>query len=208
MKFYNVIYKSLLMDEGENLVTATPFLSKELALEYIKKQIIEIKKQIDEDEIEDYCIDETEDSYERYLEGRSFEDSVSIYLEESEFDDEKVLQKDKGTIKIYKVKSEIPDIDDINNSITSSTIFLDEELAKSYLKREIERIKKDTDDLDGEYVEVSKNHFERYKNGKPTENAITIWIETEETYDEKERENINNDKENEQNNDKENDYDI
>ena len=68
MKIYRVIYKSILMDEGEDLVEVKTFLDRNLALDYIK---------------------EDESSYERYLDGRSMEDSVSIWLE----DDEKMLQE-------------------------------------------------------------------------------------------------------------------
>lgn len=45
--------------------------------------------------MEDYCVDEKEDFYERYLDGRSMEDSVSIYLEEDESYDEIELQEEK-----------------------------------------------------------------------------------------------------------------
>ena len=85
MKIYRVIYKSILMDEGEDLVEVKTFLDRNLALDYIKRQIMEIKK-----EVEDL---EDESSYERYLDGRSMEDSVSIWLEDDETYDEKMLQE-------------------------------------------------------------------------------------------------------------------
>ena len=87
MKIYRVIYKSILMDEGEDLVEVKTFLDRNLALDYIKRQIMEIKKEVED--LEDYHVEEDESSYERYLEGRSMEDSVSIWLE----DDEKMLQE-------------------------------------------------------------------------------------------------------------------
>lgn len=71
-------------------------------MNYIKREIKEIKKQVDEDEIEDYCIEETEDSYERYLAGRSAEDSVSIYIEENDFYDEKELLQEEQELKQKK----------------------------------------------------------------------------------------------------------
>lgn len=102
LKFYNVIYKSIYLEEAENIVTVTPFLNKELAMNYIKREIKEIKKEVDEDKIEDYCVEETEDSYERYLAGRSAEDSVSIYIEENDFYDEKELLQEEQELKQKK----------------------------------------------------------------------------------------------------------
>ncbi|MCI8548122.1 MAG: hypothetical protein HFJ38_04450 [Bacilli bacterium] len=102
MKFYNVIYESIYLEKAENIVTVTPFLNKDLAMNYIKREIKEIKKQVAKDEIEDYCIEETEDSYERYLDGRSSEDSVSIYIKESDFYDEKELLQEKQEIEQEK----------------------------------------------------------------------------------------------------------
>lgn len=93
MKIYRVIYSSLYMDEGENVTEVKTFLNKENALNYIKKQIVEIKKQVED--LDDYCVDEDAVSYERYLSGRSFEDSVSIRLEEDETYDEKFLQEER-----------------------------------------------------------------------------------------------------------------
>lgn len=75
------------MDEGEDLVEVKTFLDRNLALDYIKRQIMEIKKEVED--LEDYHVEEDESSYERYLDGRSMEDSVSIWLE----DDEKMLQE-------------------------------------------------------------------------------------------------------------------
>ncbi len=102
MKFYNVIYKSIYLYEGKNTVIVTPFLNKDLAISHIKRQIREIKKQIAEDKTEYYCVEETEESYERYLDGRSSEDSVSIYIEESEFYDAKELLQEEQKLKQKK----------------------------------------------------------------------------------------------------------
>ena len=70
------------------------FLNNDLALNYIKKKIKEIKNQVED--LDDYCVEETEDSYERYLNGRSMEDSVAIWLEEDEFYDELELLEEKS----------------------------------------------------------------------------------------------------------------
>ena len=91
MKIYRVIYKSILMDEGEDLVEVKTFLDRNLALDYIKRQIMEIKKEVED--LEDYHVEEDESSYERYLDRRSMEDSVSIWLEDDETYDEKMLQE-------------------------------------------------------------------------------------------------------------------
>ena len=83
MKIYRVIYKSILMDEGEDLVEVKTFLDRNLALDYIKRQIMEIKKEVED--LEDYHVEEDESSYERYLENqirKTFElDGTPIILE-------------------------------------------------------------------------------------------------------------------------------
>ena len=91
MKIYKVIYSSVYIEGGENTVDVKVFLNKDVALKFIKRQIKEIKKEVDD--LEDYCVDEKEDFYERYLDGRSME--VSIYLEEDESYDEIELQEEK-----------------------------------------------------------------------------------------------------------------
>jgi hypothetical protein len=93
MRIYRVIYSSIYLEEGENTINVKTFLNKDLALNYIKKEIKEIKKQVKD--LDDYCVEETEDSYERYLNGRSMEDSVAIWLEEDEFYDELELIEEK-----------------------------------------------------------------------------------------------------------------
>ena len=90
MKFYRVIYKSVYLEEGESIVEVTTFLSKDLAISYLKRQIEFIKQDVED--LEDYCVEENEESYERYLDGRIAEDDVAIWLEEAEFYDEKELE--------------------------------------------------------------------------------------------------------------------
>lgn len=94
MRIYRVIYSSIYLEEGENIINVKTFLNKDLALNYIKKKVEEIKNQVED--LDDYCVEETEDSYERYLNGRSMEDSVAIWLEEDEFYDELELLEEKS----------------------------------------------------------------------------------------------------------------
>ena len=94
MRIYRVIYSSIYLEEGENIINVKTFLNKDLALNYIKKKIKEIKNQVED--LDDYCVEETEDSYERYLNGRSMEDSVAIWLEEDEFYEELELLEEKS----------------------------------------------------------------------------------------------------------------
>lgn len=94
MRIYRVIYSSIYLEEGENIINVKTFLNKDLALNYIKKKIKEIKNQVED--LDDYCVEETEDSYERYLNGRSMEDSVAIWLEGDEFYDELELLEEKS----------------------------------------------------------------------------------------------------------------
>ena len=93
MKIYKVTYKSIYLDEGEDLVTTTIFLNKDVALRYLQSEKAKLKQQERELDLEDYCIYENEESYERYLDGRFIEDQVSIWLDEDETYDEKVIQK-------------------------------------------------------------------------------------------------------------------
>ena len=87
MKIYKVIYKNLYMDECEDDVDTKIFLDKEVAYRYLKKKIERLKNEFEESE--DYIIEETKDSYSRYLDGRYFEDSISIWITEDETYDEK-----------------------------------------------------------------------------------------------------------------------
>lgn len=95
MKIYRVICKSLDADECDNTIAVTTFLDRDIAIKYLKESIKDLKKQSEELDLEDYCIDENETSYERYLAHRAFEDSISIWLEEDETYDEKFLKEEQ-----------------------------------------------------------------------------------------------------------------
>lgn len=96
MKIYRVVYNSLYLDGGENKIIITTFFNKENALRYYKERLNEIKKEEEELEMDDYCVDEDKTSYERYLDERSMEDSVGLWLEEDDTYDELVLQKQQS----------------------------------------------------------------------------------------------------------------
>ena len=93
MKIFRVIFKSIDADECDNTVRITTFLDRNVAVQYYKECLYNIKNQEENLDLEDYRIDEDETSYERYLDGRAIEDSVSIWLEDAETYDEKYLQK-------------------------------------------------------------------------------------------------------------------
>lgn len=144
MKIYRVIYKSILMDEGEDLVEVKTFLDRNLALDYIKRQIMKIKKEVED--LEDYHVEEDESSYERYLDGRSMEDSVSIWLEsvglqlelqELELENWKEIQEEQ---KIKRIQKEtMKKYSDPNNKYYSQekSYYNSEDLYKSYMERNI-----------------------------------------------------------------------
>lgn len=96
-KIYKVIKSDLYIDGGIQSTETKIFMDKQLALTYLQKLISASKQDKDEDELEDYCVEETETSYERYLEGRSFEDSVSIWLEEDTICMDLDFDKNKDT---------------------------------------------------------------------------------------------------------------
>lgn len=93
MKIYRVIFTSIDIDESDHTVNVTTFLNKDKALEFYKTQLDALKEQ--EEELEEYTIDENEESYERYLNGRAMEESISLYFEEDNTYDELVLQTQK-----------------------------------------------------------------------------------------------------------------
>lgn len=95
MKIYRVIFNSLDSDECDNTINITTFLNRDLAIKYIKDCIKSLKQQEQELDLEDYCVEESENYYERYLDGRASEDSVTIWLEEDETYDEKMLQEEQ-----------------------------------------------------------------------------------------------------------------
>ena len=65
MKFYRVIYKSVYLEEGESIVEVHTFQNKDLALNYLKRTIEEIKKQVED--LENYCVEEDEKSHGRWI---------------------------------------------------------------------------------------------------------------------------------------------
>lgn len=92
MKIYRIIFTSIDIDESDHTVKITTFFDKEKALEFYKKQLESVKEQQEELDMKDYCIDEYETSYERYLDGRYMEQSVSLWFEEDNTYDELVIQ--------------------------------------------------------------------------------------------------------------------
>lgn len=95
MKFYRVIYKSVYVEGGEDNVEVKTFLNKNLAKNYLRRMIEYSKQDVEETNLEDYNIEETENSYERYLDGYASQDNVSIWLEEADFYDELELQEEQ-----------------------------------------------------------------------------------------------------------------
>lgn len=91
MKIYRVIFTSI--KELDYTVIIETFFNRENALRYYKEQLYDLKKQQEELNMEDYCIDENETSYERYLNGRAIEDTVFIWLEEDNTYDELDINK-------------------------------------------------------------------------------------------------------------------
>lgn len=100
MKIYRIIFTSIDIDESDHTVNITTFFDKEKALDFYKEELEKLKEQQEELDMEDYCIDEDETSYERYLDGRYMEQSVSLWLEEDNTYDELVLQTQ------YKLQNE------------------------------------------------------------------------------------------------------
>lgn len=96
MKIYRVIFKCIDADECDNTINVTTFLDRNIAMQYYKECLYNIKNQEENLDLEDYRIEEDETSYERYLDGRYIEDSVSIWLEDAETYDEKFLQKEQS----------------------------------------------------------------------------------------------------------------
>lgn len=95
MKFYRVIYKSVYVEGGEDNVEVKTFLDKKLAINYLKRSITYSKQDVDGEDLEKYHIEETETSYERYLDGYASQDNVSIWLEEDDFYDKMELQEEQ-----------------------------------------------------------------------------------------------------------------
>ena len=92
MKIYRIIFTSIDIDESDHTVRVTTFFDREKALRFYKEQLEDLKEQQEELDMDDYCIDEDETSYERYLDGRAMEQSVSLWLEEDNTYDELVIK--------------------------------------------------------------------------------------------------------------------
>ena len=88
MKIYRVIYESYDIDNAAHTLNINNFFNKENAEKYLQECKESIKEQNEEFDLNNYTIEETEDSYEIYLSGRAFEQSVSFWLEEYETRDE------------------------------------------------------------------------------------------------------------------------
>ncbi len=95
MKFFRVIYKSVYVEGGEDIVEVKTFLNKDIALKYLQRRIANSKEDVEESDLEDYHIEETQTSYERYLDGYASQDNTSIWLEEDNFYDEKELNEEQ-----------------------------------------------------------------------------------------------------------------
>lgn len=92
-KIYKVIRMDTYWEDGTGTnVRVAVFTEKELALTYLKQQIREIKNEVDDNE--DYCVEEDDKSYERYLEGEASQDSISIWMEEDILDNEKLIENE------------------------------------------------------------------------------------------------------------------
>ncbi len=94
MKFYRVIYKSVFVEGGEDIVEVKTFSNRTLAMNYLQRKIAYSKQDVEDDKKEDYHIEESETSYERYLDGYASEDNTSIWLEEDEFYDEMEIKEE------------------------------------------------------------------------------------------------------------------
>lgn len=92
MKIYRIVFTSIDIDESDHTVRVTTFFDREKALRFYKEQLEDLKEQQEELDMEYYCIDEDETSYERYLDGRAMEQSVSLWLEEDNTYDELVIK--------------------------------------------------------------------------------------------------------------------
>lgn len=93
MKIYRVVLKSKYLPAGEDEVEITTFLNKELAEQYIKESIENLKREEELLGNDTYKKIERENYYERYLNANEMDNSVSIYLEEDETYDEIMLKE-------------------------------------------------------------------------------------------------------------------
>lgn len=90
-KIYKVIKKDIYAEECISSVEVKVFTNKELALEYLHQQIHHTKEDVKD--LDEYCVEENETYYERYLNGYASQESVTIWLEEDFLDNEKSLEQ-------------------------------------------------------------------------------------------------------------------
>lgn len=83
-KIYKVMLKLLYIDECEDRVEVKVFTDEKLARQYYDSLVSNIKEQNNELDMEIYDEEYTENSYERYLSGRYFEDSICVSIEDDE----------------------------------------------------------------------------------------------------------------------------
>ena len=100
MKVYEVVYSKTKADEDEDILIIKIFLNREIALNYLKRQIKETKEEFKE--TKDYEIKETENSYERTINGRALQDSIYIWLDEEELSDEYELLMERQRLQNEK----------------------------------------------------------------------------------------------------------
>ena len=100
MKIYRVVLQSKYLPAGEDEVEITTFLNKELAEQYIKESIENLKREEELLGNDTYKKIERENYYERYLNANEMDNSVSIYLEEDETYDE--IKKKKKAERLEK----------------------------------------------------------------------------------------------------------
>ena len=93
MKIYRVVLQSKYLPAGEDEVEITTFLNKELAEQYIKESIENLKREEELLGNDTYKKIERENYYERYLNANEMDNSVSIYLEEDKTYDEIMLKE-------------------------------------------------------------------------------------------------------------------
>lgn len=93
MIIYRVVFEKHDIDRLINRIEINTFFNKKNALKYLKESIATLKKQNEKNlDMEDYSIEETEESYEVYLSGRQIEEGMTIWLEADKTLDE--IEKD------------------------------------------------------------------------------------------------------------------
>lgn len=102
MKVYEVVYSKTNTKEDEDILIIKIFLNREIALNYLKRQIKETKEEFKE--TKEYEIKETENYYERTLNGKILEDSIYIWLDEEELYDEYELLMERKRLQNEKEK--------------------------------------------------------------------------------------------------------